>query len=97
VFDVGQRNVLVCVFLIFSLFYIRGVTNENSDIVNGQFIYWLVIKCVTAVGQEAVKSECDDAVSLPTDKPVHAGSDSATVMSLGTQQHAGVPPVKRSR
>jgi len=52
---------------------------------------------VTAVGREAVKSECDDTVSVPTDEPVHSSADSAAAVSMATQQNAGAPPVKRSR
>jgi len=78
-----------------SLFYICRDTDENSRDVNCHFVD---SDCfVAAVGRDAVKSECDDALSVPTDKPVHSGTDSATAVSMATQQNTGAPPVKRCR
>jgi len=51
--------------------------------------------CETAVSRDAVKSECDDTVSVPTDKAVH--SDSAALTATTQQSSAGVPPGKRPR
>jgi len=53
---------------------------------------------VTGIGREIVKSECDASVSVPTDKPVYSGTDSAAALSIASQQNAaGAPPVKRPR
>jgi len=53
---------------------------------------------VTAVGRDAVKSECDATVSVPTEKTVYSGADSAAVLSVASQQNAAsAPPVKRPR